>query len=71
MASEQILEKEFGETPILLLDDVFSDLDELKRINLKSMIGMHSQIFLACSRKNDIPFEVDNIIEIKSGTVVK
>jgi len=67
LASAKILEDEFKSPPVLLLDDVFSDLDEEKRIRLSNLIQQKSQIILASARRNDIPFKPDKIIEIKPG----
>jgi DNA replication and repair protein RecF len=40
---------------ILLLDDVFSELDEKRRANIKEALPKNTQIFITSPSKNDIP----------------
>ena len=47
-------------TPILILDDVFSELDKTRRLSLvQAMKG--AQIFITCTDKNMIGEEIDAI----------
>lgn len=60
LAELEILRQETGESPILLLDDVMSELDESRRINLLENIK-DSQVFVTCTDASQI------IREIASG----
>lgn len=67
LASLYIYKKETGEFPVLLLDDVLSELDPNRQeILLKSLKGI--QCILTCT-KYDVPVDA-NIINIKKGTIV-
>lgn len=63
----------YGEYPILLLDDVLSELDESKRRNLVEFLnGIHSQVFITMT---DMGPSIDfrnqtKTFEVKSGGVV-
>lgn len=63
------------EEPIIILDDVFSELDKEKRENLLNYIINKEQVFITCtnyqeviSNENDIPIQ---IIKIQQGNVVE
>ncbi len=71
LASSEVLKGEFGYPPILLLDDVFSELDEGKRNRLSHIIGHEHQVIMASPRQKDIPFEVEKIIELNAEGQVK
>ncbi len=67
LASSVLLKQELNQTPAFLLDDVFAELDENRRLKLSQVMSKKHQIFLASSRKEDIPFKVDQIIMIENG----
>lgn len=47
--------REEGETPILILDDVFAELDELRRAGLVSRIGAADQVLITAAVAGDVP----------------
>lgn len=50
LAERQLIEELVGEPPILLLDDVLSDLDDVRRHHLFDLTaGSRSQTFLSCT----------------------
>lgn len=53
MAELEIIKMETGDTPVLLLDDVMSELDSKRRKMLLSSIG-NAQIILTCTDKSHI-----------------
>ncbi len=53
LAELQILSEETGEPPVLLLDDVMSELDEQRRDRLLSHIN-ESQVFITCTDADQI-----------------
>lgn len=68
-AEINLFEKEFGEPPILLLDDVLSELDESRQNHLIQM-SKKCQTILTCTNliKTDNDF---NIFNIKQGEITK
>lgn len=49
----EIIKEEIGETPILLLDDFMSELDETRRKSFLDNIT-NSQVIITCTDKIDI-----------------
>ena len=56
----EIIKMFVSSTPILILDDVFSELDKTRRISLVSAMK-DAQIFITCTDKNMIGDEIDAI----------
>ncbi len=56
----EIIRMFVSSTPILILDDVFSELDKTRRISLVSAMK-NAQIFITCTDKNMIGDEIDMI----------
>ena len=71
LATYQLLEKD-GLKPILILDDVFSELDEERRIHLIKLAKSAQQTFITVAVENDLPKELsgDRFL-VKSGQVSK
>ncbi len=65
----EIIKDEIGEYPILLLDDVLSELDEDRQSRLLNMTKQY-QTIITCTHipKIDIPY---NTIKIKNGKVIE
>jgi DNA replication and repair protein RecF len=70
LASAQLLEAKNNRPPILLLDDVFAELDEARRRRIGEMIRGKGQVFIANPRAADLPFEADKTITLLRGQVV-
>lgn len=68
LAGLEILKEKFGENPILLLDDVLSELDAGRKKRLLE-IAKNYQTFLACTEFDEK--EKANIIKIKEGRIIK
>ncbi len=69
LAQTQIIEEESEFSPVLLLDDILSELDKKRREFLISHIN-GKQIIITCTDIEE-SFEKKNIIKIKNGEVVK
>ncbi len=71
LGTYQLLEKD-GLKPILILDDVFSELDEERRIHLIKLAKSAQQTFITVAVENDLPKELsgDRFL-VKSGQVSK
>ena len=71
LATYKLLEKD-GLKPILILDDVFSELDEERRIHLIKLANSAEQTFITVAVENDLPKELSgNRFHVKSGQVSK
>ena len=71
LASYQLFINE-GAKPILILDDVFSELDEERRVHLIKLANSAQQTFITVAVENDLPKELtgDKFL-VKSGQVSK
>jgi len=70
LASSRLLEEASGMPPILLLDDVFAELDAGRRERFGALIAGRSQVFIATPRREDLPFAVDQIFNLEHGQAV-
>jgi len=70
--SEIDIFKQFkNNNPILLLDDVFSELDDIKKNNLVKYIGDDIQVIITTTElKNVNKFKTASIFKIKEGEVI-
>lgn len=70
IASFQVLKDIFEEDPILILDDVFAELDSSRRESLVSLIKNVEQVFITVAVRQDMPDNLDAkvfIVENKNG----
>src|SRR5690606_19395689 len=70
LASARLLEGKNRRPPILLLDDVFAELDEARRRRIGELIRGGGQVFIANPRAADLPFEADRVITLRHGAVI-
>ena len=69
LASYQLLQED-GAKPILILDDVFSELDEERRDRLISLAHSAEQTFITVAVQSDLPPELTGtFFAVKSGSV--
>jgi DNA replication and repair protein RecF len=69
LASYQLLQDD-GLKPILILDDVFSELDEERRHRLISLANSAEQTFITVAVQSDLPPELTGkFYTVKSGSV--
>lgn len=74
LAEIEIIKQYKGSNPILLLDDVFSELDKKKKNNLLKYINKEMQTIITTTDLNNISKKIrDNskLIEIDNGTIKK
>jgi DNA replication and repair protein RecF len=73
LAERRLIEELVGEPPVLLLDDVLSDLDDIRRAHLFDVVAQTgSQTFLSCTSLRSIPASILNnaaIWRVQSGVV--
>ena len=55
LAEAQFLQEATGEDPVLLLDDVFSELDDTRSHLLLEILGMYGQVILTSPRELALP----------------
>jgi DNA replication and repair protein RecF len=67
LASASLLEAKRGQAPILLLDDVFAELDETRRRRIGDRVREKGQVFIANPRAADLPFEPEKTLHIRQG----
>lgn len=60
VAIAEIIEKKIGERPIMLLDDVLSDLDEERRLNILAYLKDKGQVFITSA---------DNFEKVSNGDI--
>jgi DNA replication and repair protein RecF len=71
LATYQLLKND-GLEPILILDDVFSELDEERRSHLIELANSAKQTFITVAVENDLPKELTGVkYLVKSGSVTK
>jgi len=66
LASASLLEKKTGHPPVLLLDDVFAELDEGRRARLGEFVRGRGQVFIANPRPADLPFSADCVLDLSN-----
>jgi DNA replication and repair protein RecF len=73
LAEVPLLEHRFGESPVVLLDDVFSDLDVGRRGRLVRFLQPRTQTFLTCTHLSDLPAEMEEavIFYVEGGRVAR
>ncbi len=72
LAQIPLLKKRIGESPVVLLDDVFSDLDSERRMRLVKFLQPPTQTFLTCtdlSMLGDVPMQEAVVYHIEGGQI--
>jgi len=72
LASAEVLRREASTgDPVLILDDVFAELDESRRGRLAAAVGDYEQVLITAAVFGDVPDELaSNIVRIRAGAVV-
>lgn len=71
LASFKLLSAD-GDSPILILDDVFSELDESRRERLSELTNLSEQTLITVAVENDLPPGIHGSrYKVRSGEVVK
>ena len=71
LASAHLLEEASGLPPILLLDDVFAELDRGRRERFGALIMGKGQVFIATPRSEDLPFPAEKIFSLDHGRIAQ
>jgi DNA replication and repair protein RecF len=70
LAAARLLEETSGMPPILILDDVFAELDPGRRERLGALIAGRGQAFIATPRREDLPFAVEAELRLEKGRIL-
>jgi len=72
LAAAHFLEETMGEQPILLLDDIFSELDRQRTRLLFELLSKFDQLFIATAKESDLAGCGENLhrISIVDGAIV-
>lgn len=73
MAEIELVKRKAGESPVLLLDDVLSELDRGRQTYLLDGIG-EIQTLITCTGVDDLVnrrFHIDQVFHVENGTVTK
>ena len=71
LAEAELLTRSRGLPPLLLLDDVLSELDEGRRRILSERIGAVGQTIITATGTEALPLAPAQLIEVTPGTVVR
>ncbi len=72
LAEFRLIEEHVGEPPVMLLDDVMSDLDDHRRKHLLSWVRRRCQTFITCTNLRSFPKELlaeAALFQVNAGTV--
>ncbi|MCB9496019.1 MAG: DNA replication and repair protein RecF [Fibrobacteria bacterium] len=69
LAAAELLGAIQGREPVLLLDDVFAELDGPRRERLAALLPRGRQSFLCSPRRADLPFSVDRTFVLEGGAL--
>lgn len=70
LASFQLLATADGDPPILILDDVFAELDAARRSALAQMVSSAEQVFVTSAVEDDLPEELVGVkYRVSSGMI--
>jgi DNA replication and repair protein RecF len=67
LAAARLLEETSGHPPVLVLDDVFAELDPGRRERFGALIAGRGQVFIATPRREDLPFAVEAVVRLEQG----
>ena len=62
-----------GASPILILDDVFAELDAVRRARLARIVADAEQVLVTCAVEEDLPDELDvarRVVRVRPGEAV-
>jgi DNA replication and repair protein RecF len=63
LAELDLIRDDTGEPPVLLLDDVLSELDEARRAALAEVVCLHEQVLLTTTEQPDLPTAASYLVQ--------
>jgi len=71
LAAFSVLRRD-GDDPVLILDDVFAELDDARRHRLAELVGGTEQVLVTAAVAADVPTElIDHRFDVREGTVTR
>jgi DNA replication and repair protein RecF len=71
LASFELLRAD-GDDPVLILDDVFAELDDLRRARLAELVAETEQVLVTAAVRDDVPDKlVSHLFDVREGSVVR
>lgn len=70
LAERDLVAEARGEAPILLLDDVFSELDENRRRRVAQVVQSGGQSFLSTTEPEALPLRAELVVRVKDGRLI-
>lgn len=67
LAERDVAAELHGEEPILLLDDVFSELDERRRVRLAELVTVPGQAIVTATSADGVPVHPDRTVRVEAG----
>lgn len=67
LAELDLIRQHIGQNPILLLDDVLSELDDARRAALRDVVQRHEQVLLTTTERPDMPASA--AYEVRQGSL--
>jgi DNA replication and repair protein RecF len=71
LAEVQFLTGKLGEAPVLLLDDVLSELDLERQKHLLSLLDERVQTFVSSTHATDLAYKPGQVLSVESGKVLQ
>jgi DNA replication and repair protein RecF len=71
LAEVQFLTGKLGEAPVLLLDDVLSELDLERQKHLLSLLDERVQTFVSSTHATDLAYKPGQVLRVEAGTVLQ
>jgi len=69
LAEAEVIAEQWGTTPLVLLDDVLSELDAARRLILAERIGRVGQAVVTATGADALPLEPSQLFEVTPGKV--
>src|SRR5262249_59629241 len=68
LAEARLLDERRGVPPLLLLDDVLSELDTSRRAVLSRLVGGAGQTVVTATQRSALPVEPAQLVEVELGS---
>ena len=68
IAEAELLMEQTGSPPILLLDDVLSELDGARRQALAERLAVLGQTIVTATSESTLPVEADQVVRVSEGS---
>ena len=70
LAEAEAIRERNGTPPLLLLDDVLSELDPARRRTLAELVGRAGQAVITATTTDAMPVDPDQVVDVSPGRAV-